>query len=206
MNIQTVTSPSFRRYGRLLPWAVPDLLKRLEKTPVPEGVAYEPSVSELEVCREFRQLQDEGFGGLPIQIGYCNGHNQTLEAVEYHRSSEINIPLTEAVLILGSQQEIGDDFSYDVNRMEVFAVPAGAVVELYATTLHYAPCGQAGKGFQVAIVLPRGTNLEGPGREGGGPERRLLEARNKWLLTWEHSALAQAGAWPGLRGEVPQVK
>ena len=40
---------------------------------------------------------------------------------------------------------------------------AQLVVEVYATTLHYAPCHVDGaKGFRVAVVLPRGTNEARP--------------------------------------------
>ena len=42
--------------------------------------------------------------------------------------------------------------------MEYFFVPAGTAVELYATTLHYAPCSVDGKEFRCGVVLPRGTN------------------------------------------------
>ena len=99
---------------------------------------------------------------MPVQIGYCNGHNSKLNAVEYHRSSEINVAATDAILILGLLADVAEDF-YLRSKMEAFLVPAGTGVEVFATSLHYAPCGVDGQGFQVAIVLPQGTNypLEG---------------------------------------------
>ena len=71
-----------------------------------------------------KALQNKGFGGIPIEIGYCNGHNKKLNAVEYHRSSEINVAVTDLVLLIGSQQDITDDFTYDTSKIEAFLVPA----------------------------------------------------------------------------------
>ena len=68
------------------------------------------------------------------------GDNHKLNGLEYHRSSEINIAVTDMILLLGSQQDVGTDFTYDTSKVEAFYVPAGTVVEMYATTLHYAPC------------------------------------------------------------------
>ena len=77
---------------------------------------------------------------MPIQVGYCNGSNYLLNAVEYHRDSEVNVALTDLILILGKEQDIEADGTYQTEKMEAFLVPAGTVVEVYATTLHYAPC------------------------------------------------------------------
>ena len=199
--MKRVTDPEFRKYGRVLDIKIPDLLGRLKKTPVTDGVVYVASDPELEACAEYDALRDSAFGGLPIQIGYCNGHNDTLNAVEYHRCSEINIACQGAVLILGSQQDIGDDFTYDTGKMEFFEVPAGCAVELYATTLHYAPCSLVEEGFQVAIILVKGTNEEKPKAAGALAEDRLLAARHKWLIAHEESGLGAEGAFLGLTGK-----
>lgn len=60
--------------------------------------------------------------------------------------------------------------------MEAFRIPSGTAVELYATTLHYAPCNASDGGFLVAVVLPKGTNeaLEHPHT---GGEDALLAAK-----------------------------
>lgn len=201
MQIKSVTDEAFRSYGRVLDIKVPDLLERLAKTPVPQDVVYVASAPELEACEEFSLIQDTVFGGQPIQIGYCNGNNRKLNAVEYHRCSEINIALQGAVLLVGRQQDVEADFTYDTSRIEAFAVPAGCGVELYATTLHYAPCNQKEEGFQVAIVLPRGTNGQPPKTDTKVGEARLLTANNKWLIAHEESGLGAEGAFVGLKGE-----
>ena len=60
--------------------------------------------------------------------------------------------------------------------MEAFLVPAGTAVEVYATTLHYAPCHVKDEGFRCVIVLPRDTNLDMEPVEVKDPEDRLLFA------------------------------
>lgn len=160
------------------------------------GVEYIPSDRELESSKIAQFLKDEVFGGLPIQIGYCNGHNQYLNCLEYHKSSEINIAETDTILLLGKQQDIVDG-KYSTDKIEAFLVPAGFAVELYATTLHYAPCGTEGKGFRVIVVLPQGTNYEKPKDTGDV----MLWGSNKWLIAHPDSGEAKQGAWVGLEGE-----
>lgn len=202
MQIKSITDSAFRKYGRVLPLEVPDLLKRLADTPQPQDVIYVASAPELEACEEYEVIRDSIYGGMPIQIGYCNGVNHTLNAVEYHRDSEIDIALDGAILLLGSEQDIEDDFTYDTSKLEAFAAPAGAVVELYGTTLHYAPCNAEGKdGFRVVIILPKGTNTDAPTVSGKLPEDKLMTAKNKWLIAHEESGLGADGAFVGLKGE-----
>ena len=108
-------------------------MEAIKKTPVPEGVVYEPSVKELEELDAFEKLSTVVYGGMPIQIGYCNGHNTKLNALEYHRDSEINVAATDAVLMLGSLQDVKEDHTYDTSLVEAFSVPAGTAVEVFAT-------------------------------------------------------------------------
>ena len=74
-------------------------------------------------------------------------------------------------------------------------------VEVYATTLHYAPCHvNEAEGFRVAVVLPRGTNTAAPGAAPLNREDKWLTARNKWLLAHPESSEAAQGAHVGLKG------
>lgn len=201
MEIKKITDPAFRKYGSVVQGIdFSDLVEAIKsKTPLPEGVAYEPSIEALEATAAAEALQKRTYGELPIQVGYCNGHNYKLNAVEYHRSSEINVAATDAVLIVGMQQDITDDFTYDTAKMEAFLVPAGTAVEIYATTLHYAPCSADDGGFKVGIVLPAGTNY--PLEEGHADwEDSLITAKNKWLIGHAEGGL-DAGAHIGLIGK-----
>ena len=171
----------------------------MKHTPVPEDVTYVPSVEEMEALPVAKELQNKGYGGLPIEIGYCNGHNKKLNAVEYHRNSEINVAATDAILMLGLEADITSDFTYDTSRVEAFLVPKGVGVEVFATTLHYAPCGVDGNGFKVAIVLPKGTNYDLKSKHADGEDGHLT-AVNKWLLGHPEGGLPE-GSPMGLVGE-----
>lgn len=206
MEIKKVTDPSFRKYGRVVQGIdFTDLVEAIKReTPLPDGVAYEPSIKALEETTAAKALQKRTYGELPIEVGYCNGHNYKLNAVEYHRSSEVNVAATDAVLIVGMQQDITDDFKYETAKMEAFLVEAGTAVEIYATTLHYAPCSADEDGFKVGIVLPAGTNYPLEEKHEGW-EDSLITAQNKWLIGHEEGGL-DAGAHIGLVGKNLDVR
>lgn len=200
MEIKAITDPSFRRYGTLLEgYDFAPLLQEMKHTPAPaDQCIYQPSLGELENLSVAKQLQNRFFGELPIQIGFCNGTNHLLNALEYHRSSELDIAVTDLILLLGMKQDIKQDFTYDTKNVEAFLLPAGAGVQLYATTLHYAPVSVKDNTFQCVIVLPRETNLELKEVRGNEGEDRLLAARNKWLIA--HPDAGIEGAFCGLTG------
>ena len=201
MTVKKVTDPAFKAYGRVIKgYDFSGLLKAMEQTPLPEDVIYIPSLPEMEALPAAKELENGIYGQMPIQIGYCNGHNNKLNAVEYHRDSEVDIAVDDLILILGKQQDIEEDHTYDTSRMEAFLVPAGTAVEVYATTLHYAPCHVKDEGFRCVIVLPRDTNLDMEPVEVKDPEDRLLVARNKWLIGHAQGGLPE-GAFIGLKGE-----
>lgn len=200
MRIYEITDERFKKYGRIVEGIdFSGLVKALEDTPLPEGVVYVPGAGELESLPVMEELGRKTYGELPVQIGYCNGHNSMLNALEYHRSSEINVMATDAVLMLGRQQDITGDFTYDTSLVEAFLVPKGTAVEMYAATLHYAPCGVKGAGFQVAVVLPKGTNLDLDKSHGDGEDGHLT-AKNKWLLGHPEGGLPE-GSPMGLVGK-----
>lgn len=204
MEIQKVTDTSFGRYGKVVTeFSFEKILKEMEHTPLPRDVVYVPSVEEMEALPEAVDVSRKGFGGLPVQIGYCNGDNHKLNALEYHRSSEIDIAATDLILLLGCQQDIEADDTYDTSKVEAFFVPAGTAVELYATTLHYAPCSAQEGGFRCVIVLPKGTNEDLPFEAAKDGENRLLTAVNKWLIAHEEAGIE--GAFCGLKGENIEV-
>lgn len=207
MKILSVTDPAFRKYGRVITNVdFTQLVEELKKTPMPEDVVYEPGVPALEALPVMEKLSGVIYGELPIQIGYCNGHNELLNALEYHRDSEVNVAATDAILMVGLRQDIEEDFTYDTSKVKAFLVPAGTAVEVYATTLHYAPCGVNGNGFQVAIVLPRGTNYplaqkhEDLQNGKASSEDALITAANKWLIGHAQGGLEE-GSFLGLKGK-----
>ena len=201
MEIKNITEENFRKYGKILKgYDFEELLTIMEKMPMPtDDVVYVPSVEEFEKCDVKKELENQMYGGLPIQIGYCNGSNNKLNAVEYHRSSEVDISVNGLILLLGKQEDIKEDYTYDTANIEAFYVPAKMAVELYATTLHYAPCTYNQEaGFRCVVVLPKDTNTELTFELSDG-ESRLMTAKNKWLIAHEDAKIE--GAFCGLTGE-----
>ena len=204
MKIYSVNDPEFKPYGRVvtgLEAAKAEILQALATTPLPEAtdyVAEEPVLQELPAMVE---VSEHLFGGMPVQLGWCNGHNTKLNCLEYHRDSEFNLGTQDFVLLLAKLDDL-EDGKLDTAKVKAFRVPAGTLVEVYATTLHYAPCHtDPAKGFRVLVALPWLTNTEKPPLKEMAPEDKLLWAKNKWLLAHAESGEAAQGAYVGLVGK-----
>ena len=203
-NIQSVFDPAFAAYGNIVDGhdfaPLLDTLRKNTEKPT-DRVIYVPSDAQLESLDIFKKLQDNVYGGMPIQIGYCNGSNRSLNCVEYHRGSELIIPSDDIVLLLASLQKVKDG-KLNTSEVEAFLVPKGTAVLLYETSLHYAPCCAPGeKAFRATIVLPRGTNTKKPEIKTGNLEDKFLTANNKWLIAHPDTNEAKNGAFVGLIGE-----
>lgn len=204
MHIYSVLDPEFKPYGQIvtgLDDAVQEILNTLKDTPLPEGVGYVPEEESLQELPAMVEISEHCFGGMPVQLGWCNGHNTRLNCLEYHRDSEFNLGTHDFILLLARQEEIENGL-LDTAKVKAFKVPAGVLVEVYATTLHYAPCHcDAATGFRVLVALPQGTNTDRPVMENKTTEDTFLTARNKWLLAHPESNEARGGAKVGLVGE-----
>jgi len=197
MEIIDVHDSRFLKFGKVLPGNFKKILALLRDTPMPEhGTIYVGSDTRLEESDILSAFSKDYYGEMPVQIGYCNGHNQKLNCLEYHKGNEINMANEDFVLLLASFFDI-ENGKLDTSKVVAFRVPAGVAVEIYATSLHYAPCGIHGSGFKTLAVLPRNTNEEIP----LNPDDPLLWARNKWLLAHPESNEAKTGAYIGLMGE-----
>ncbi len=202
--LYSVNSPQFAPYGRMLDcydWE--EMISRAEEcSPIPaQGNTYVPSCDFLEALPLCTRLEERFYGGMPLQAGYCNGNNDHLNALEYHKSSEIDVAVTPLVLLLAKVQSIENN-KLDTSCVEGFYLPRGTAVELYATTLHFSPCKVSDEGFKCIVILPNGTNESLPQLpQNPIAEEQLLWMRNKWLLAHPESAPAAKGAWVGLTGE-----
>ena len=204
MKIYSVNDPEFKPYGRVvtgLETAKAEILAALASTPLPAATDYVPEDERLQELPAAVEVSEHLFGGMPCQLGWCNGHNTYLNCLEYHRDSEFNLGTEDFVLLLAKQDEI-ENSKLDTAKVKAFRAPAGTLVEVYATTLHYAPCHvDADKGFRVLVALPKGTNTAKPDMQNNGGDDPLLWACNKWLLAHPNSSEAKAGAYIGLTGE-----
>ena len=205
VKICSVFDDCFKTYGRVLTGIdFSPLCDYLTfQTSVPEsGNIYVPSDENMEAMPVCALTQNTVYGGMDIQIGYCNGRNTTYNGFEYHKGSEINVAATDLMLVLGHTWQIEDNRFY-VGNEQVFFVPKGTAIELFQTTLHLSPCRVTDDGFRAVVILPRGTNTplgEKPKDPTG--ENRLLLQKNKWVLSHpDREPLMRQGAFPGLVGE-----
>lgn len=201
MKIYSVRDPEFAPYGKVLEgYDTTELVAAMKAIALPEkGTAYQPGIASLEACRIFNCFRDRAYGGMPVQLGMCWGHNTKLNCLEYHRDSELNVGTGDFILLLAKAEDIVDG-KLDTGKVKAFRAPAGAVVEVYETSLHYAPCQVDEEGFRVAVVLPKGTNTDKPEISLLNEEDKWLWARNKWLLAHPDSSEAADGAYVGLTG------
>mgnify|MGYP002796861210 FL=1 len=204
MTIYSVFDPEFASYGRVITGYETECKAVVEalntSTPLPEGTGYVPEEPALQNLPESAVLGASFFGGMPFQMGWCNGHNTKLNCLEYHRDSEFNLGTGDFILLLAKQDEIVDG-KLDTGKVKAFRVPAGTLVEVYATTLHYAPCHtNPAQGFKVLVALPKGTNTDKPAVAVKGGDDAYLWACNKWLLAHAESSEAGQGAAVALTG------
>ena len=97
MKIQNVSDAAFKKYGKVITGLdCSDIIAAMAETPCPENVVYVPGAESLESCASAKGIAYTLYGGMPVQIGYCNGNNHKLNGLEYHRDSEVNIAVTDS--------------------------------------------------------------------------------------------------------------
>lgn len=192
-----IDDPEFAPYGRRICGIdTTAIVAEGAKIPYPpEGTVYEASLPAFEALPIAKEITDLFFGTLPAQIGYCHGRSNKLNGWEWHTCSEINVAVTDLVLILASRWEMKDG-TIDSSAAKAFFLQKGDMVEIYATSLHFCPC-MTGDGFGCVVALPQGTNLplEHPSAD------PLLFRKNKWIIAHnDNEGLIQRGIVPGISG------
>ena len=221
VKIYSVFDEEFRRFGRVhAGYDLEELTSYMEeKTVIPdEGNMYIPSEEPMELTHVARTIKSVIFGGMPIQIGFCNGRNSTYNGFEYHKCSEINIAVTDMMLVLGHLTDVSH-CHFNNDDATVFFVPKGTMIEMFQTTLHLSPLKVCDEGYKAIVILAEGTNtplspkekrerdsivtnLANRNEEDKDIETALLLARNKWVIAHpEREQLIDQGAYPGIIGE-----
>jgi hypothetical protein len=200
-----ISDSEFQKYGRVLEgYNIKEITEYMKhKTEIPaEGNIYIPSDTEMEKLEIIKKIKKNIFGGLEVQAGYCNGNNTELNALEFHKSPEINIAVTDMMLILGKTGDIKEN-EYNIGKTEIFYIPQGTIFEVYGDTLHFSPCSADDRGFKCVVVLLRGTNTELSEKA----EDKLLFKKNKWIIIHkDFTRLADLGAHKGLKGSNIKIK
>ncbi len=207
VTILSILDEAFLRYGRVLTgYRTDGIQQALAARTIAAGSAeYEPDCLSRSVPREeIEPFARDVFGGMgDLQIGCVHGRNTKLNALEYHKSSEVVVVGSDMVVFVGLTADIcWPAGTYDLPRAQTFFVPRGTVFEMFPWCLHYAPAHAVREtGFRCGVVLPRGTNTDidfTPNRSGEG---LLLLGRNKWVLAHdEEASLRVKSAHVGLRG------
>lgn len=203
LPLYSVHDREFRRYGCVFDFdGKRALSEALKKTAIPEsGNAYSASEPLLEAAGAGAELSALCFGGKEVQVGCCNGRGFTMNAMEYHRCSEINLTTTGLVLLLAAPEKLRDGV-LDSGEVEGFYLPSDTAVEIYPMVMHFAPCRVSESGFNCLVVLEKGTNMPLERVDTSLPgEDKLLWMTNKWLTCHPDSPQAAKGAYQGIRGK-----
>lgn len=204
IEIFDVKSEEFSTFGRIIEGfdttEIIELAKKIENSG--NGSSYVPIVEAFEKLAIADEFKVKFFGETKMQIGYCWGNNNFFDATEWHNGNEINIAITDLVIIVGHLWDVKNN-TIDISKFKTFFVPAGTVLECYGTTLHYGPCEVQKDGFGWVVVLPEGTNapLDGEYTD------KLLWAKNKWLISHvDNAQLISEGAVAGVTGTNLEIK
>ena len=198
-----ISAPEFAEYGRVLDLDTKEIVSVGLGAEMPDaGAKYDASFDAFESLEIAKEIKEKYFGQLDTQIGYCRGHANFMNAGEWHTSSEINIAVTDLVLILGKLTDIKDGF-IDSKTAKAFFLKQGDAVEVYATSLHFCPCEVSGDGFGCVVGLPKGTNTP---LEVESADKRLTH-KNKWLIAHvDNKTMLDNGRVAGITGTNLEIK
>lgn len=199
MKVYRTTDPEFSAYGRKIEFEdTCEIIAEAKKISLPEvGSNYTASVESLEKLSVSKLICDRIYGELPIEVGICLGFSESLNALEWHNSSEINIAVTDFILLLGKLCDFKGG-RYESENIKAFLVKKGEMIEVFADTMHFCPLNTEKSGFSCIVVLPKGTNipLERETKE------EYLFRKNKWLIAHvENRALLEKGVKGGIYGK-----
>lgn len=201
VHIQTVTDPAFALYGQVVHLPYQEELEQalVQKTTIPavnnqyvrDDSALLPEPGKKEIARLI-------YGEQPIEVGYCNGNSDRINAFEFHNCSEVNLAATDLILFLAHRKDLHDN-TISTHHAQAFLVPKGTAIEVYPTTLHFAPCRVWNTGFKCLVILTDQTNTD---LADGRDTDDLLFQFNKWLVTHpDNQRMVDKDAVVGLTGE-----
>lgn len=208
VEIFDIYSKEFKRFGKVSDLDCSEIIDYLiRETEIPqEGNFYTPIDKNMEEFQVFKEAYNKNYGLIDVEIGYCNGQSTHLNGLEYHKTNEFNIGATDMVIFLAMVQDMNGNY-IDTKDARAFFLGKGEVVELYQTSMHYAPCKVHVSGFKCGVILSRSTNvltnIVDIKAEG---EHRLLFKQNTWLVVHpDFKEFVDMGAFPGITGENTKI-
>ncbi len=203
VKFYSVSDAEFAQFGRIININTDQIVAAGKSIANPaSGSSYVPSEPSFEALPIAKEISDQCYGELPVQVGYCWGESHKLNALEWHTSSEVNIAVTDLVLLLAPLQKVKNG-QIPSTEASAFFVPQGTCIEVYATSMHFCPIQVHDSGFGCVVALPQGTNVPLDGEH----DDRLLFRKNKWLICCEdNQALIDKGVAAGISGENFEIK
>ncbi len=203
IEILSVNSQEFDKYGSVIEaYDFSDMFPASLEAMNLTGSTYIGDLEALHKFDSFKNMKNDIFGEIELQVGICFGLNDMMNGMEFHKSSEVIIAVTDIILILGDIRDVKNK-SWDSSNAECFYITKGTTVELYGGTLHLAPCRVSTEPFCSIIVLPKGTNtsLKNPDDK----KDPLLFMNNKWLFCHKESPAVAKGGFVGIKGKNIQI-
>ena len=203
VKLYRVTDDEFAPFGRVIDTDTAEIVALGEKIEMPQSASsYLPSEPKFEALKIADEICQNYFGEMPTQVGYCWGHSNKLNALEWHTSSEVNIAVTDLVLLLAPLSKFKNG-TIDSSEVRGFFVPKGTCIEVYATSMHFCPIEVSESGFGCVVALPKGTNT---GLENAHGDK-LLFRKNKWITCcMDNEALIARGVVAGITGTNYEIK
>ncbi|WP_367370321.1 DUF4867 family protein [Latilactobacillus curvatus] len=206
-QILTVDDPSFRQFGVYYPqYDLTTIKQAMASIPVKDQNVYVTSNPQLEAIPMMQAIGRDVFAGMAIEAGECTGHTSDFSAIEYHQGSEVNITLTDVVMVLGKRADLEPNKQFDPYQdAKLFYIPAGQVVEFYSDTLHYSPIQVTAAGFKVIVMLLAGSNE--PFTQPLVTDNHRIVKQNKFQLVHaSRTDKIEQGIQVGVTGELIKIK
>lgn len=182
IKLYTTDDKEFCKYGRVINIDNDNIVdyfsSKKEQNEIKNSVKsnYITHIPNLPFDPNIEKIKHDIFGELPIQVGIVKGRNQSLTGTEYHQGSEVNIAITDCILVLGSKYDMINE-TIDISQMEIFYIKKGQTIEIYSSTLHYTPIETNTNGFSMLVILLEGTNTDIEFKNG-----EMLCKKNKWYV------------------------
>ena len=205
-TIKETTDPAFTKYGKIYTnYDVTDAIKYNIVIDQNSNI-YVPSNFELEQVPSMQKIGTDIYAGMPFEAGECTGQSSNFTAVEYHQGSELNVMLTDVIMVLGKRCVLEENGTFNAKEeAELFFVSRGTIVEFYSDTLHYSPIKVDNSGFSIIVMLPAGSNTELP--ENFHSTNPRIVKKNKFQVVHKsRTDKIEQGAQIGVSGELIELK
>ncbi len=208
-NIKQTSDQAFAKYGKIYTnYDISSIISYMdEKITIDKtNNIYVPSNAELEKIPAMQTIATDVFAGMPFEAGECTGQSSNFTAVEYHQGSELNVFLTDVVMVLGKRSILEADGSFNAkDQGDLFFVPRGTVVEFYSDTLHYSPIKVHDSGFKIIVMLLAGSNQPLPENFHSNNPRIVKKNKFQVVHASRTDKIAQ-GAQIGVTGDLIELE